>query len=99
MYVQVVIEKVLYATIKLSALYFFRRIFTTRRFKIFNDAMIAVVIVWAVVFFFLLTFQCGGHPEVLWTPRSTRPGCLDQTKLNLAYAVTDAALDMLVIAM
>ena len=73
-----VIEKVTYAAVKLSVLFFYRRIFGLQRtFRIVNDALIVLVIVWSLVFLFTAAFLCGsesshGHPcapsewDVLW---------------------------------
>lgn len=47
------------SALKLSVLLLYRRIFSTKRFKMFNNVMIAVVLLWALAAIFLNLFDCG----------------------------------------
>ena len=72
------IEKVTYAFIKLSVLFFYRRIFGLQeKFRLANDVLIVLTIIWGLVFLFTGALLCGsesshGHPcapsewGVLW---------------------------------
>ncbi|MCJ1350595.1 MAG: hypothetical protein MMC33_000576 [Icmadophila ericetorum] len=77
-YAVLIFEKGTYTTIKLSVLFFYRRIFkSSRTFKILNTTLIIIIIIWGVTFLFVPAFLCGadsnhGHPcpqtewESLW---------------------------------
>lgn len=65
--------------VKLSCMFFYRRIFRVGRSLILDAAVFTVVtilILWAIAFFFAFTFMCGTHFDYLWT--SVRP-CGTQT--------------------
>lgn len=66
-YAMITTEKFAYGAVKLSLLFFFRRIFGVwPTFRAINNAMIAVVALWSLGFFFAAAFICGAHPERYW---------------------------------
>ncbi|KAJ4408245.1 hypothetical protein N0V82_009731 [Gnomoniopsis sp. IMI 355080] len=66
-YAMEVTEKFAYGSVKLSLLFFFRRIFGVfPRFMIINDVMIGVVALWTLTFLMQGVLICGKHPERYW---------------------------------
>lgn len=58
------------ACVKLSFIFFYRRIFCTGNGKVFSAitiAMIVIIIAWAVSFNMALLFICNGHFAAMWT--------------------------------
>lgn len=58
-----------YGFIKLSILFFYRRLFVVDRglFNFLTWGMIAVIISWTTTFVFMFTFGCGGeHIKAYW---------------------------------
>lgn len=58
-----------YGFIKLSILYYYRRLFVTRKNSIVDivtKISIGTVIAWALVFFFRFVFYCGTHFAANW---------------------------------
>lgn len=88
-----VIEKFTYSCIKLSVLFFYRRIFFIRKsFLIANNILIILIIIWGVIFLFTEAFSCGsdsshGHP------------CAQQEWLALWFAITDVLGDIAVLTL
>lgn len=98
-YAQVIIEKPLYGMMKLSVLFFFRRIFLVQKtWRIANNILIAVIIAWTIAFFFADIFICGPHPKVQWM-KGAKNTCVQETWLNLSFAITDVIGDILVVTM
>lgn len=66
-YAMEVTEKVAYGSVKLSLLFFFRRIFGVfPRCRTINGVMIAVVALWTLVFLLAGVLICGGRPVRYW---------------------------------
>lgn len=66
-YAMEVTEKLAYGSVKMSLLFFFRRVFGVfPRFRTINDMMIVVVALWTVAFLLAGVFICGAHPERYW---------------------------------
>lgn len=92
-YATLLIEKVTYTTIKLSVLFFYRRIFLQQKsFRIANDILIALIALWGVVFLFIYAFLCGfdsqhGHP------------CAPQEWGSLWFAITDVLGDVAILTL
>ena len=98
-YAIVTLEKPLYGLMKLSALFFFRRIFYPQRtFRIVNTSAIIIIILWSLAYTMAEILVCGAHPESLWND-SDRKSCVNQTWLNFTYAITDTLFDIIVISM
>ena len=92
-----------YGFIKLSILFFYRRMFITRtasKFDIATKVAIVLTAVWATIFFLLQLFICGRYISLNWGPLinwATR--CLDFYKYNDALFVSDLITDLIVICL
>ena len=99
-YAQVVIEKPLYGLMKLSVLFFYRRIFVIdQRWRIFNNSMIALITIWTLFYLVAELFECRARPSILWTPDASRASCINITNLNFSFAITDVLFDIMVVVM
>ncbi|KAI0206156.1 hypothetical protein F4808DRAFT_193736 [Astrocystis sublimbata] len=93
----VVIEKAGFGAVKLSILFFYRRIFGVwDSFRRVNNALIWIVVVWAVVFTIGDAALCGSHPELNWAFDQTIAlrRCGNRGALLLAFSVTSVATDL-----
>lgn len=83
--------------IKLSVLFFYRRIFAIRAFYIINNAFIALTVAWTVAITFAGAFQCYPVHD-FWNLFESQYGdhCVDVASLYLAVAVSDLILDILI---
>lgn len=62
-----IVEKIAFGAVKLSLLFFFRRIFGVwDSFKRLNNFMLCVVAAWTIGYLGQSVFICGVHPEYLW---------------------------------
>ena len=94
------LQVIILGTIKLSVIFFYRRIFRGRTFDYYSIGMIAVVIVWSIAFFFSVLFECRTHFEYLWsTLLNLVTHCSDEEKFFKAYAISDVVIDGLILAM
>lgn len=82
---------------KLSALFFYRRIFCTGgKDQWFHKCIIstvAVVAIWLVVFQFLTGFQCGTHFSAAWNGDYTKY-CTISFPYLYGFAISDFLLDI-----
>ena len=89
--------------VKLSFLFFYRRIFsqgTSRLFRILTVALMVVVLTWGVSFFFAFLFVCPGHPSAYWHRLlDQKMHCIDTVILNNSYGISDVIIDILIFAM
>lgn len=98
-FAQVVIEKPLYGMMKLSVLFFYRRIFSINQtFRRFNDVMIVLIAAWTLAFFIGEFCVCGGSRQAMWSG-GAHGVCQERNWLHLSFAVTDVIGDVLVVAM
>jgi hypothetical protein len=87
---------------KLSILYFYRSLFCSRRttrtpFHAVTMFMIALVVVWTLVFGFGAIFLCGAHPENAWAPVAVvAEKCSLQLPLLEGYAISDFIMDVFI---
>ncbi|KAI3333274.1 hypothetical protein F4824DRAFT_503309 [Ustulina deusta] len=98
----IVIEKAAFGAIKLSILFFYRRIFGVwESFRRANNALIWTVLVWAVVFTLADVLICGPHPELIWGFDQTLAlhRCGNRGALLLAFSVTSVATDLPVLGL
>ncbi|KAI1291159.1 hypothetical protein F5Y03DRAFT_403614 [Xylaria venustula] len=98
----IVIEKAGFGAIKLSILFFYRRIFGIwGSFRRFNNALIWIVFIWTVVFTLADVLICGAHPELIWGFDQTLAleRCGNRGALLLAFSVTSVATDLPVLGL
>ena len=92
-YATLLIEKVTYSTIKLSVLFFYRRIFLRQdTFRIWNDLLIVLTALWGICFFFTFVFLCKGDLIQGHT-------CASQELASLWFAITNVIGDVAILAM
>ena len=90
----------MYAMIKLSVLFFYRRIFNVhKRFHIYNNLMIALTIAWGIAFTFAEIFGCGTNPSSQWQSPDNPGTCINLTWLNFAFSISDTLGDILIVIM
>ncbi|MCJ1380091.1 hypothetical protein MMC17_003194 [Xylographa soralifera] len=89
--------------IKLSVIFFYRRIFNTGATPLLNWStmtMVALVSMWTISFFFSFLFICGKTPADYWISSKTEKGyCVATQELHLSFAISDTILDILIILM
>ncbi|KAI1156468.1 hypothetical protein F4825DRAFT_296811 [Nemania diffusa] len=98
----IVIEKAGFGAIKLSILFFYRRIFGIwGSFRRVNNALLGIVLVWAVVFTVADVLICGAHPALIWGFDQTLAlgRCGNRGALLLAFSVTSVATDLPVLGL
>ena len=87
--------------IKASFICFYRRIFTKGHEKAFasiTGAVLVIILMWGVGYFFAFLFICPGHPAAYWvTLALEKKYCVDTATLHNAYGVSDVVIDFLVI--
>ena len=89
--------------VKLSFMFFYRRIFGASDSKHFDRIMftvVAIVVAWTVSFFFAQMFACGIHFEYLWTtfPNQLNHGkCVKTLIMQNAFAISDFITDLIVL--
>lgn len=94
------LQVIILGTIKLSVIFFYRRIFRGKAFNYYSKGMIAVVSAWSTAFFFTVFFECGTHFEFLWsTLLDLLTHCTDDLMYLKAYAISDVITDGLILAM
>jgi hypothetical protein len=94
------------AFVKLSILFFYRRIFcgtkgtSTSIMNIVTWAMIALTIIWGISFFFANLFQCGIHWTDNWSSTATlNNDCIKTVQMNEAYFISDFLIDFIIFVM
>ena len=98
------IEKPAYGLIKLSVLFFYRRVFnSSNTTKTATSIMILLITLWTISFLFASLFICGGHPQTLWSKDTfygmNAQNCGDTSKLLLWFAITDVIGDITILAL
>lgn len=88
------------ATIKLSILFFYRRIFRGRAFDITSWILIGVVTAWAVTFFIAILAACGTSIQANFQTLGALKGeCVNTFDILIALAVSDVAVDLAILVM
>ncbi|KAI0538606.1 hypothetical protein GGR58DRAFT_286610 [Xylaria digitata] len=98
----IVIEKAGFGAVKLSILFFYRRIFGVwGSFRRVNNALLWIVLAWAVLFTLADVLICGAHPELIWGFDQTIAlrRCGNRGALLLAFSVTSVATDLPVLGL
>ena len=87
--------------VKLSFLFFYRRIFCTGHSKVFSAltiSIIAITIVWGVAFFFAILLECNGHFSAWWVDiQDLNTYCGPALTIENAWAISDFITDLMVI--
>ena len=85
-------------SVKLSLMFFYRRVFRIGDSKTFDRIMfsvVAIIIAWTVSFFFALMFECGTHFDYIWRRFENR--CVKGLILQVGFAVSDFVTDFIVL--
>ncbi|MCJ1227625.1 hypothetical protein MMC12_004281 [Toensbergia leucococca] len=90
--------------VKLSFIFFFRRIFSVgkaSRFNQFAMGMIVLIILWTMAFFFSILFACRGHLSAWWrdTHAQVTISCINVLVFEQGYPAADCIMDFMIIAM
>ena len=94
------LQVIILGTIKLSVIFFYRRIFRGKTFDYYSKGMIAVVGFWTTAFFLSFLFECGTRFEDLWsTLLNLVSHCANEEIFFKAFAVSDVIIDGLILAM
>lgn len=81
--------------IKLSALFFYRRIFIGKTFNILSWVLIGITSGWMVAFFFGLFFDCGKNISANWgSLNEISEQCSFGFLPTIIYTILDAVLDL-----
>ena len=85
-------------TIKLSVMFFFRRIFVGTYFSRWYFAVCIFIGLWTIAFFFSTLFSCGTHPAAFWTSfEEIAEFCDNDGAESVVYRVLDVVTDLLVL--
>ena len=88
------------ATIKMSILFFYRRIFRGRTFDIASWVLVGVVAAWAITFFIAILAACGTSIAANFQTLSALKGeCVNTFDILIALAVSDVAVDLAILIM
>ena len=86
--------------VKLSCMFFYRRVFRTAGTKIFDTLMaiaIVIIVCWTVSFFFTLFFACGIHLDYLWTSLANEGKCNNTSMIQNGCSISDVITDVMVL--
>jgi hypothetical protein len=92
-----------YGFIKLSIVFFYRRLFLVLRwsaFDIISLAYIVILIIWAVTSFFLFLFICNSKIYLQWGPLSdAQDQCGDFVAVELGLVISDLVTDAMILTL
>ncbi|QSZ32401.1 hypothetical protein DSL72_001975 [Monilinia vaccinii-corymbosi] len=92
------LQMIAFGAVKLSVLFFYRRIFRGTIFDIASWTMIGVVIIWTFGFFFTMMFECRTEFWAFWSTLSDLlTHCLDDVKFQRVLSVSDVVSDILIL--
>ena len=83
--------------IKLSILFFYRRIFRGRVFDILSWTLITLVVLWTLGFTLVQIFDCRTRFYVNWGSLADLQKCLSSFKQLLACSVSDVIIDIFIL--
>lgn len=96
-------QSLAFGLVKLSILYFYRRVFTSRTFNILSTVLIMLVSVWTVGFFFAYMFRCGTKFWALWALWAPLmyliEHCYDSKPFFYALGISDVVTDGLILSL
>ncbi|KAB8349606.1 hypothetical protein FH972_023629 [Carpinus fangiana] len=84
--------------IKISVCLFYKRIFSTRKFKTMANIMIAAAVAWTIAFTSTLAFNLIPFP-LEWALTPNRPHNLNFAAMLIAMGSTDLLLDLIILSM
>lgn len=81
--------------LKLSLLFFYRRVFRGRFFDVASWTLIGFVIAWAIAFFIAILAACGTNMRARFsTLGALREDCVDTFVLSVCLVVFDVFVDL-----
>ncbi|PSR76353.1 hypothetical protein BD289DRAFT_378721, partial [Coniella lustricola] len=91
------VQDISFGLAKLSVLSFYRRIFSTPLLNGLNTALMVIVSIWSVGFFFAYLFRCGMTFWALWAPlEDPIKCCYISTTMFYALGLSDVVTDVLI---
>ena len=84
---------------KLSILAFYRRIFTTRQFRISSFVVDALCIAWFLIFTFITIFQCKPIEAAFNVVLELASKCVPYAALQFGLEFTNATLDIVILCL
>ena len=91
-------ETLTFSAIKLSVLFFYRRVFVGRPFHILSWTLIVIVCGWGISFFFASIFACHPISAIYGTRKQLFTECTKTTVRLDVFAISDPVLDALILA-
>ena len=96
-YIFYMLSPLAFGSIKLSILFFYRRIFRGGTFNHLNWILIVLTSLWTLFFFLVQTFRCGTHFPANWIYPEINAGyCLDSCRILLACSISDVIIDIFI---
>ena len=89
-----------YGFIKLSVLFFYRRVFVNRtnsRFDMVTKGAIVIVILWTIAFLCAQFFTCGTHISNNWGPLIDALHCANSDTIANGLFISDFLTDFFVL--
>ncbi|OJD35321.1 plasma membrane protein pth11-like protein [Diplodia corticola] len=98
-YMVFVMQPLAIGFIKLSFLFFYRRIFFVyKSFQVVSLILVAITVAWIMAFFFGFTFACGINFATNWASLSEiEQKCGFGFMATVVYSILDAALDFIIL--
>ena len=89
-----------FGAIKLSVIFFYRKIFRGKLFDISSKVLIGIVICWTLAFFFTNLFQCGTDFSAIYsTLHNYLTHCTGDLIYQKAFLYSDVFTDAFILAM
>ncbi|KAK3318819.1 hypothetical protein B0H66DRAFT_622940 [Apodospora peruviana] len=89
-----------FGLVKLSILFFYRRIFPSATFKVLSSILIGLVCIWTVGFLFAYMFRCGTNFWALWAPlKDLVEKCYDGTPMFYTLTISDVVTDLMILSL
>lgn len=102
-YIFLCLELLGFGLVKLSVIFFCRRIFCNvfkNKFDIITKVLITLVVVWSVGFTFAMIFECGINFWALFsTAENLVKHCAKTLKLAEAFVISDATTDLMILCL
>lgn len=102
-YIFLCLELLGFGLVKLSVIFFCRRIFCDvfkNKFDIITKVLITLVVVWSVGFTFAMIFECGFNFGALFsTAENLVKHCVKTLKLAEAFVISDATTDLMILCL